>query len=304
MSTWQVITALALCAAVPANALAQDKPLITSAQAIERPEPQFPQPERARNREGWVLVDVTLNKDGVIADPEILLSSGNDAFNESALTAVRKWRHDSITETRLAVLVNFVFQRVYPQLRQSFLSGYRKAHAAMDNGNLDQAQEIFDQMRRDSEITAFELAYSYIVEGRIAGERGNRAEQLRCFRMAMLNNGRWLGERTYRSLLYAVVVLEIQEEDFASALRDYALLTQSKSGRKKGEDLVETIAAIRAMITDDHSIAPPFMASDLVVTVISERTLRGRSFDAGWQNPSDDGLEGSYDMPTQGSNRN
>ena len=295
---------LAFCAATPAQTLAQDNPPLTSVQAIERPAPHFPSQERARNREGWALVDVTLNKDGVVAEPEILLSSGNDAFNESALTAVQKWRHDSITDTRLSVLVNFVFQRAYPQLRRSFLSRYRKAHAAMDNGNLDQAQELFDKMRQDSDLTAFELAYLYIVEGRIAGERGNRAEQLRCFRMAMLNDGRWLGEKTFHSLLYAVVVLEIQEEDFASALRDYALLTQSKSGREKGEDLAETIAAIRAMITDDHSIAPPFMASDLVVTVISERTIRGRRFDAGWPNASDDRSEGSYDMPTQGSNRN
>lgn len=277
------------------TALAQSEVNNTLAQAIAQPKPQFPASERSRYREGWVFVDFTINADGSISESNVRDSSGSDAFNKAALTAVRKWHFHPAKETRLTVLVNFVYERAYPRFRRSFISRYKKIHTAIDNGDLGEADKILARIRKSRRMTAFELAYSYIAEGRIAAERGDSVEQLRCFRKAMLNKGRWVGDdNTYRNLLYAAVVLEIQKEDYASALRDYALLTESASGRKTAENLEDTIHVISTMVENDNSAAPPFMVADLKIDVERERLHKERYSESDWTRQSNSIEEREY----------
>lgn len=177
-----------------------------------------------------------------------------------------------------------------PELYQSL----QKIHAAIDNGDLREADKILATLRKNRKTTAFGLAYSYIAEVRIAAERGDSVEQLRCFRKAMLNEGRWVGNNTYRNLLYAAVVLEIQQEDYASALRDYALLTESASGRKTAENLEDAIHVISTMVENDNSVAPPFMVADLIIDVERERLYKARSSHSDWRRQSNGLNEREY----------
>lgn len=228
--------------------------------------------ELGRGHEGWVLIDLAVSDEGVVGDARIVDSSGSKAFNDAALDTLQKWRFDPVPrKAKSRVLVSFEFHRTYPQLSRRFLSRYKSAHEAIDNGDLEKAQDLVDKMRHDSKVNVFELAYTYIAAGRVADARGERTEQLKYFRRAMLNEGRWLENRTYRHLLYATVVLEIQEEDFASALRDYALLTETSTGREIAADLDEPIRLVRSMVDGDNSITPPFMVADMAVSVKRER---------------------------------
>jgi hypothetical protein len=147
-----------------------------------------------------------------------------------------------------------------------------------------------EAIRIDNNLSAFELAYSFITEGRIAGERGDKVEQLRCFRRAMLNQGRWLKRENYLKLLYATVVLEMQQQDFASALRDYELLTETPTGRKIAVDLEEPIQAVRALVESNDNIPPPYMVANMEMSI--EHEVRAYSgYDDTRIQP---GQEGSY----------
>ena len=75
----------------------------------------------------------------------------------------------------------------------------------------------------------------------------------------------------------AVVLLEIQKEDYASALRDYALLTESPSGRKSAADLEDKINVISTMVENDSRVGPPFMVADLEIDIERERYRGARS---------------------------
>lgn len=272
MSIWLAIPFVALGAALPIHAPAQDSFLPTPIRATTQPLPLFPLRELNRGHEGWVLIDLAVSDEGVVGDARIVESSGSKAFDEVALETLQKWRFDPASrKTICRVLVNFEFHRTYPRLSRRFLSRYKSAHEAIDNGDLEKAQDLVDKMRHDSKLTVFELAYTNIAAGHVAAERGERAEQLKYFRRAMLNEGRWLENRTYRYLLYAAVVLEIQEEDFASALRDYALLTETSTGREIAADLDEPIRLVRSIIDGDSSVTPPFMVADMEVSVRRER---------------------------------
>ena len=119
-------------------------------------------------------------------------------------------------------------------------------------------------------MTAHELAYSLIAEGRIASVRGDKAEQLRCFRRAVINQGHWLEPDKYLMLLRTMVVLEVQLQDYTSALQTFDLLTATRSGRKVAKDLVEPIKTIRAMVEGDGDLAPPWSFASMEMTIERE----------------------------------
>lgn len=276
MSIWLAALTVALGAALPMHALADSPPLLTEVHAGTQPLPLFPPGELRRGREGWVLVDLVVSDEGIVQDARIADSSGNGAFDEVTLNTLRTWEYPPVTRNRKSrVLVNFEFYRTSPKISRRFFIRYRLAHRAIDHGDLEEAQGLLDKMRHDSKLNVFELAYTNIVAGHLAAERGNRAGQLRHFRHAMLNHGRWLENRTYRHLLYAVVVLEIQEEDFASALRDYSLLTETALGRELAADLDEPIRMVRSIVDGEDEITPPFMFADQELSVRRERPRLG-----------------------------
>ncbi len=242
---------------------------------IEQPRPEFPKHELTRGREGSVVLNFTVGDDGSVVDPSIEESSGSDAFNQAALEAVRQWRYEPGAEKAESVLLNFVYERKLANLSRKFYTRIDKVHKAIDKGKLDDAQERLDKIRSNDDLNAFELAYTYIAEGRIAAERGDSAHQLRCFRKGVLNDGRWLSRNDYLKLLHAVVILEIQQEDYSSALRDYALLTQSAPGREMAADLEEPIQAIEAFVESKGDVAPPYTAANMELLVRHEGRRAG-----------------------------
>jgi len=265
---------LVLCVLLAADALAHTNTTSPYAQLIEQPKPEYPASERRRGREGWVVLNYTVNEEGVVVDPSIEDSSGSDAFNAAALEAVQDWHFESAEEQKSNVLLNFVYDQRRLRLSRKFFSRNAKVHKSIDRGKLDDAQERLLAIRDGDDLSAFELAYSSIAEGRIASKRGDQVEQLRCFRRAMLNQGRWLKRDNYLKLLYATVVLAIQQQDFASALRDYALLVETSPGRTIAADLEGSIQAVRALVDGNDNIAPPYMVANMEMTIELELHTR------------------------------
>ncbi len=240
----------------------------TQLQFLEQPKPQYPTSKRGQ--EGWVVLNYEIDEQGSVIKPTIEASSGSDAFNKAALDVMQDWQFDSAEEQEASVLFNFVSDRKRLGLSRKFFSRDARVHTLIDNGMLDDAQEQIGVIRSDAHLNAFELAYSFITEGRIAGERGDHEEQLRCFRRAMLNDGRWLDRSDFLKLLYAAVVLEIQLQDLGSALRDYALLSETGPGRKMAADLEEHMQAIQQRIDNGEDIAPPYMVANSQISIRHE----------------------------------
>ncbi len=271
MRTAVLRLALFLSALLPMPALAESAAVEAPAPAVSQPTPVFPVSERNRDRQGWVLVDLEIDELGLVSGSNIRNSSGSDAFDEAALKALDEWRYAPSEQTSRTVLVSFVYSKSNPTLRRNFTSRYKKIHKAVDAGDLDKARRTLRKIRQDKNLSAFELAYSFIAEGRIAAASGDRREQLRCFRLAMLNDGHWVASDTYQDLLYAAVVLEIQEEDYGSALRDFSLLSESAPGRDATKDLENVIQEIRSFVENSESEALPFTFADQEIMVETRR---------------------------------
>ena len=255
---------ISACTVAPAKSpVAQDN-------LFPKPVPVFPVSELTDAKEGWVHVGYVSDNAGLVSQVHVKASSGNRAFESAALEAVERWRHKPGEAGEFSVLVNFVLDRNKVLLSRRFMSLNDKIHAALDADDLETAEVLLGEIRADEDLSAFELAYSYLAEGRFHGMRGDRAAQLHSFRLAMLNDGHWLARDNYLATLRATVILEIQEQDFASAIRDYDLLVQSGTGRRLADDLAETIESLRAHVESHEHDAAPFLLADRSVSVRRE----------------------------------
>ena len=244
---------------------------------VEHPLPEFPRSELVRGREGWVLLSYAVLEDGSVFSPVVEASSGSDDFDKSATEAVSRWRYLPGEPQTGKVLLHFVYERKQPYVSKKFFARDRKVHAAIDEGRLDKAQELIDSMRARDDLTAVELAYTYIAEGRICEVRGDREGQLRYFRSAMINDGRWLGRKDYLKLLHAAVILELQLKDYSSALRDYRILTETEVGRKLAADVEEPMTMIAAAVENGAELPPPWSPAKMEVFIVREPPQPSRS---------------------------
>jgi len=237
---------------------------------IEQPAPEFPKSELVRGREGWVLLSYAVLDDGSVFSPVVEASSGSEAFIGAAKKAVGRWRYLPGEAQTDKVLLHFVYERKQPYVSKKFFARDRKVHGAIDKGRLDKAQELIDEMRDKDDLTAVELAYTHVAEGRIFEARGDKEGQLLQFRRAMINDGRWLGRKDYLKLLHAAVILELQLKDYSSALRDYRILTETEVGRKLAADVEEPMAMIAAAVENGAELPPPWSLADMEVFIVRE----------------------------------
>ena len=244
---------------------------------VEQPIPDFPKSELIRGREGWVLLSYAVLEDGSVFSPAIEASSGSEAFNKAAIEAVSRWRYLPGEAQTDKVLLHFVYERKQPYVSKKFFARDRKVHAAIDKGRLDKAQALIDEMRDKDDLTTVELAYTHIAEGRIFEARGDKEAQLRHFRRAMLNDGRWLGRTDYLKLLHASIILELQLKDYSSALRDYRILTETEVGRKLAADVEEPMTRIAAAVENGAELPPPYSLAALEVFIVREPPTPNRT---------------------------
>jgi len=238
---------------------------------VDQARPVFPQSELRKAREGWVLVNFSLAEDGSVIDPKVADSSGSKAYDKAAIDAAREWRlANSTSSTDITVLVNFVFDRSLPYVNRHFVRDYDRFNDYVDDGDLERANKALEKLVAQDLYPA-ELAYTWIARARLAEVRGDKVDQLNCFRKAMISDGQWLAHTDYLDVLKATTVLGVQTRDFASAVRDYDLLAQSGAGGLKlAEDLEETVEAARALVTTEK----PYVAASMQMDVEHE-TPRG-----------------------------
>ena len=285
LSVTRTLGALAILALGSACSV-MDMESATENEAFGQPQPIFPESEYLKGREGWVLVGYTVSRSGLVSDLGVIESSGSRAFERAAIDAMERWRFPPGDERQHTGLVNFEFDRTVVHLSRRFTSLNRRTHVLIDAGDLDGADEMLEKIRGFDDLSVFELAYSYLTEGRIAGARGDHAGQLALFRKAIRNDGRWLDRDNYLAALRAIVIMEIEQRDYVSAVRDYDLLAESSVGRQKGGDLDDLVRSIDEQLQEKGIVSEPYMASNVSLAV---RRIRPNTDPTIGERPTDPG---------------
>ena len=90
-------------------------PVDGEALAIVRVLPRYPSRALSRGREGWVLLEFSIDKIGQAMDPVVIDSDPPGVFDRSAMNAVKKWKYRPMIEDgkpaiRLGVRQLFSYQ--------------------------------------------------------------------------------------------------------------------------------------------------------------------------------------------------
>jgi protein TonB len=88
-----------------------DAPIVPGADTVlpvlvEKIQPEYPEIARAARLEGKVILQAVVGKNGDVEEVTILKSS-NKVFDESALTAVKKWKYKPAMQSGRPVAVYF-----------------------------------------------------------------------------------------------------------------------------------------------------------------------------------------------------
>jgi len=236
--------------------------------------PDYPGREYQRGQEGWVVIDYSVGRGGVVEYYHIRDSSGNGNFDDSAVAAVQSWRYEPGEERELSVFFGFVQGREKTPISKKFHAVNKQANELIDEGQVESASEILAKALDDDDLTVSDLSYAFLTEGRIAGEQGDRAKQLELYRKALAGNGRWLAYDNYLEALHGTIILELDQGDIASAVRDYDLLTSTLDGKQLAGDLEDPIVAARTLVNSDPSITEPYDVADISVVVRPDQPAR------------------------------
>jgi len=74
--------------------------------------PEYPQRMLSRGVEGWVIVEFSVDKLGRVVDPKIIDAYPSSGFNQSALSAVLRYKYKPRVVNGSAVMVRGVQQRI------------------------------------------------------------------------------------------------------------------------------------------------------------------------------------------------
>lgn len=89
----------------------------SGAQLLSRTLPAYPGMARNRRVEGWVVVEITVDRNGHVRNPRVVQASPAGVFDQAAMDAIQRWRfkparrEGAPVEQRVRQKVNFRLDR-------------------------------------------------------------------------------------------------------------------------------------------------------------------------------------------------
>lgn len=233
----------------------------TLARAIERTPPRYPRSALDSGNQGWVQLSFVVTEDGNVIDPVVEDSSGGRDFERAAMRTVEDWSYEPATwdgeavqQCENEVMITFVIEDSEAGVRRPFYRKFRRATEALDDADIERAEDVLDDMSTASMTTYERAAYS-LLQARLAEAHADDEAQLRHLRHAVASDGRWIDEETYMPLLYLVLVLELETGKYSAALRTWEQLNELDTSSMDLSGAESAIAYIQEQIASPAVLA-------------------------------------------------
>jgi len=234
----------------------------TYARAIELSAPTFPLFEQKRAHQGWVELSYVVTVDGAVIDPIIQDSSGSRHFEKAARRAVTKWKFkpatwmgEPVEQCHNKVIVSFAMEDTPLGASRRFVSRYKKIDKEIERGNLENAKDQIGAMFQSSQLTVYEVARLWLLNGELAKAMDDKSTQLSSYRKAIVASGQWLEDGVYVSVLQSIVILELKLGKYSSALRNFEKLSKLSTEPGQFSKLSKYIVSVEDQIASDKIIA-------------------------------------------------
>ncbi len=197
------------------------------AEPVEQALPEFPTKDVKKRQEGWVEVNFVVSPDGKAVDPIVTRSVGGDAFEKSAIEAIKSWRFvpadgESGSNT---VQMRFENSKDSGKASRKFTQYYRMILTDLASEKVLKARISLDRARRAGGWNLYESTILDIVEAKVAEAEGDATGRLAALRRALhLGNEAALTVKTRREILRGMIQVETSLRQYASARESLAEL--------------------------------------------------------------------------------
>lgn len=223
---------------------------------------QYPLSERVKGNEGWVILNFMVSPQGKPYEAFVAGSSGNKAFEQSALKAAEKWTFEpaSVGGTPIdaahAIKVQFFLTEPAKGARPSFVTAYKKLLRAISAN---------DRPAADAELTKLEAENLYedafLNLGRYNYYRvwGTLDQQIGALRAAIAGEDtpRYLAKDQFAAALQLLFPLQVSTQDFAGALSTWRRLQKSSIDKEVLAQWKASVDQIEALRNDARSYRVP-----------------------------------------------
>lgn len=165
----------------------------TRAKPLQRPGPKYPQFQRRKGQEGWVVFSFVVGTDGLVHDPIIDDSSGIPAFEKSVLQMAESWRYEPATwngkpveQAKTKTRITFALEG--PQSRrgasEKYIKRERKFDRLLKSGDVEGAGEFLDLSFERTGWNLYETTRLWLSSYRLFAARADYENQLKSIRRA------------------------------------------------------------------------------------------------------------------------
>jgi TonB family protein len=218
---------------------------------VDLPLPQYPMGQFLDGVEGWVHVNFMVDTQGKPYEVAVVESSGNDVFDKLAISTVEKWKFtpamlgNQPTDASEDYKINFTMPVPATGARIDFVRAYRALGQAIDAG--DQASAA-DQLQKLEVRNLYEDVFKALASYNYHVKWGKPNEQLADLRRALAHESRprYLPKRDFVAVLNGMLMLQVQAQDYGSALDTFDRLQRfSRSSAKDWQPSIDKIEALR-----------------------------------------------------------
>ena len=202
------------------------------AKAIEEKPPAYPPDAKNRLVEGWVRLKYVVNSDGTTSEIEVLDSSVPELFDKSAIDAVSHFRYEPAvwngfpaSDVILDKDIIFFFTQTQGEVSRDFYSRYRSASKAIEEGELEKAEQFIGKLEKRKKWQIAEICYLDLLKGDFWRANNDPEKSLRFYNRALVVAADHAKPEIHESLLRRAFVLNAGSGKLAAALGNYHELT-------------------------------------------------------------------------------
>lgn len=229
---------------------------------IKRKPPRYPQKALRQGTEGWVVTRFTITAEGTTDDIVVVHASIDGVFEKEAIRAIKDWTYEPGTLNGVAVRQNtravrqiFRVKNQKIAVTREFQEYYKRATAAVKNGELETAKELIDQLDANQRRLLTEVCYLDVLKSAYWQKMGNDKAKLRHVERALVIADEVATKGMYTSLLRQAIIANAQATKYAAVLKHYKTLLGIQPDLPPDDPVRKVVSRVEALLEGDKPIA-------------------------------------------------
>ena len=220
--------------------------------------PAYPRSELRAEREAWVQIGLMVDVEGKPYELYVVDSIGNDAINEAALEAAKRWRFTPATlngrPIESGLIVPLTFSVSGAGNSRQFSKIYRAVYEAIDSGNKELADQELPKLVPQ---TLSEDCNLSIIRYNYYSNWGTEAQQLEALKRVIGYEAAAISlpKGWFQEALFAMFSLQMKARDFSDALDTVEALRKNRADPALLKKLEPIIDELKKLQQDDRSYA-------------------------------------------------